>query len=254
MRRILVMYFAALAGIGGWTGPASAELVSAPGAVAAMHPVMRLVEPPAETPPDVLLRTATLVVVARLKQDRNLQTSSPDRFAEMMESTVLPLFDFRRMTRLAVARNWRGASSEQQDALVAGFRALLVRDYATALTNHHDKAITYKPLRIAPGETDVTVKSIMKWPGAERTAIDYDMEKTPSGWKIYDIRIDGISLISTYRSPFAKTIREDGVDALIESLASSNRQTGPEPRFSEGGTKLLFLMYSAVQTFFNRDR
>lgn len=254
MHRMLVMCFAALTGLGGWTGPASAELVSAPGAVAAMHPVTGLVEPPVETPPDVLLRTATLVVIARLKQDRNLQTNSPELFTEMMESTILPLFDFRRMTQLAVARNWRGASSEQQDALVAGFRALLVRDYATALTNHHNKAIIYKPLRIAPGETDVTVKSIMKWPGAERTAIDYDMEKTSSGWKIYDVRIAGISLVSSYRSPFAKTIRDDGVDALIESLASSNRQAGPAPRFNESGSQLLFLMYSAVQSFFHRDR
>lgn len=254
MRRMLVTCFTVLAGLGGWTGLAGAELVSAASAVSAVHPATELVGPDAETAPDVLLRTATLAVAAKLKQDRNLQTSNPESFAEMMESTVLPLFDFRHMTRLAVARNWRGASSEQQDALVAGFRALLVRDYATALTNHHDKAITYKPLRIAPGETDVTVKSIMKPPGTERTAIDYDMEKTRSGWKIYDIRIDGISLISTYRSPFAKTIREDGVDPLIESLASTNRQAGPAPRLTEGRSQLFFLMYSAVKSFFNCDR
>jgi len=254
MRRMLVTCLTVLAGLGGWTGLAGAELVSAASVVSAAQPVTGPVEPDAETAPDVLLKTATLAVAARLKPDRNLQTSNPESFAEMMESTVLPLFDFRHMTRLAVARQLARRLVRTTGRTRRRVQALLVRDYAAALTNHHDKAIIYKPLRIAPGETDVTVKSIMRWPGSERTAIDYDMEKTPSGWKIYDIRIDRHQPDSTYRSPFAKTIREDGVDALIESLASRSRQKGPAPGLNEGRSQLFFLMYSAVQSFFSRDR
>ena len=152
----------------------------------------------------MLLSAATLAVTAILKQDKNLQTNSPGKIAELVESTILPLFDFRHMTQLAVARNWRLASPEQQNTLIAEFRTLLVRTHSTALANYRDQAIEYRPLRIAPGETEVTVKSTVKQSGAERMTIDYDMEKTTAGWRVYDIKIAGISLITTYQSTFAK--------------------------------------------------
>ena len=254
MRRILVTCFAAFAGLAGGTGPACAELAAAPSSVSATRPAGALAEHAPEVAPDILLRAATLSVVAALNQDTNLETDNPEQFAKLVESKVLPLFDFRHMTRLAVARNWHRASPEQQGALVAGFRTLLVRNYATALTNYRDQVIEYKPLRMAPGQTDVTVKSFIKQDDAERMTIDYDMEKTSFGWKIYDVRVAGISLVSTYRSPFAETIRDGGVDALIESLALRNQQTERAPRFDEGGAPFFVLMYSAIQSFLRRDR
>lgn len=200
--------------------------------------------------PDMLLKAATLEVIAKLKQDRRLQTNSPKQFTELVESTILPLFDFQHMTRLAVARNWRLASSEQQIALVTGFRALLLHTYASALTTYHDQSIEYKPLRMAPGETDVTVKSTMKQPNAERMSVDYDMEKTAIGWKIYDVRIADISLISTYRTPFAQTIREGGVSGLIDSLAARTRQTDAGLDPDVDGTQYFLMMYSVIRNFF----
>lgn len=204
--------------------------------------------------PDALLSAATLSVVAALKQDRHLKTSNPEKFAKLLESTVLPLFDFRHMTQLAVARNWRLATPEQQGALVAGFRTLLVHAWSTALTDYHDQVIEYKPLRMAPGETDVTVKSRMQQARTDAMTIDYDMEKTASGWKIYDVRLSGISLVSTYRSPFAETIRDRGVDGLIESLAWQSRQAESASSSQESGAHYLLLMYSVIQNFFRGDR
>ena len=141
-----------------------------------------------------------------------------------MRRMMVPLFDFTRMTQLAVARNWRAATPEQQKSLTAEFRTLLVRTYSTALSNYRDQVIDFKPLRSAPGETEVTVKSVVKQPGTDALTMDYDMEKTADGWKVYDIKIDGISLITTYRETFANKVREGGVDGLIKSLADKNRQ------------------------------
>lgn len=253
MRRILFACFAALLGLAGWTGFAAAELASAASSISATPPV-GLAEREPETAPDALLSVATQSVFATLKQDRNLQSDDPEKFARLVESKVLPLFDFHHMTRLAVARNWHLASPDQKDALVAGFRTLLVRNYSTALTNYRDQVIEYRPLRMAPGETDVTVKSFIRQDDAGRMTIDYDMQLTSSGWKIYDVRVAGISLVSTYRSPFAETIRDGGVDALIEFIALRNQQPAPAPRVDEAGAPFFVLMYSAIQSFFRRDR
>lgn len=190
-----------------------------------------------ETAPDVLLSTATAVVIANLRQHRNLQTSSSANIAALVESTVLPLFSFRHMTQLAVASNWRLASAEQQNALIAEFRTLLVRTYSTALASYRDQIIEYQPLRMAPGETEVTVRSTMRQPGAERMTIDYDLENTAAGWKVYDIKIAGMSLVTTYRSTFAQTVREGGVDGLINVLAAKNRQPALGLRSRESGAR-----------------
>lgn len=184
----------------------------------------RLTAPASEVAPDVLLSNATTLVTGTLRQANNAKTS-PEKIAELVESTILPLFDFRHMTQLAMARNWRLASPEQQNALVAEFRKLLIRTYSLALANYRDQLIEYKPLRLAPGETMTTVKSTVRQTGAERLSIDYDLEKTAAGWKVYDIKIADVSLITTYQSSFAQAVREGGVDGLIRSLASKNRQT-----------------------------
>jgi phospholipid transport system substrate-binding protein len=180
-----------------------------------------------ETAPDALLSAVTSEVLAVLKQNR--EADNPARLAELVETRVLPLFDFSRMTQLAAARSWRLASPEQQSALTAEFRTLLVRTYSAALAAYRDRTIVYKPLRLARGDTDATVRSEVKQAGGQ-LKIDYDMVKTPEGWKVYDVKMDGVSLVTAYREGFAAKVRDAGVDGLIKALAEKNRQGEPAAR------------------------
>jgi phospholipid transport system substrate-binding protein len=146
----------------------------------------------------------------------------------LVETKIMQVFDFEHMTRIAVARNWRLASDAQQAALVGQFRTLLVRTYSSALSSYRDERIEYKPLRLAAGETDVLVKSVVRRHGAEPLSIDYDMESTPAGWKVYDVKIAGVSMVLTYRESFASAVRAGGIDGLIKSLSDKNRQNDAE--------------------------
>jgi phospholipid transport system substrate-binding protein len=179
-----------------------------------------------EVAPDVLLKEVTTEVLAIIRQDGDIRAGSPEKLAELVETRILPHFNFTRMTRIAVARNWRLASLEQQQALTTEFKTLLVRTYSTALSGYRNHVIEYKPLRAAAEATEVTVKSDVQQSGRERMTIDYDMEKTPAGWKIYDIKIASVSLVTTYRDTFASRVRDGGIDGLIKSLADKNRQGG----------------------------
>ncbi len=178
-----------------------------------------------EVAPDVLVKTITQEVTTVLKQDKDIQAGDPKKVAALIDTKVLPHFDFVRMTRLAMGRNWRSASPEQQKQLSDEFRTLLVRTYSTALSSYRDQQVDFKPLRAKPDDTEVTVRSEVKPSGsAQPVAIDYEMEKMPGGWKVYDVKVGGVSLVTTYRETFASEVRERGVDGLIKSLASKNRQ------------------------------
>ena len=194
--------------------------------------------------PDVLLNAVTVEVVAIIKQDKDVQAGNPSKVADLVETRILPLFDFARMTQVAVARNWRVATPQQQKSLIAEFKTLLVRTYSTALSSYRDQVIEFKRLRTAPDDTEVTVKSLIKQPGMDMLSMDYDMEKTAAGWKVYDIKIDGVSLIGNYRETFAARVRDGGVDGLIKSLADKNRQG--DSRFKSRQTENSSLMYFAV--------
>ena len=174
--------------------------------------------------PDALLRSVAEEVVGRIKLDADLKAGDALKVAALVEAEVLPLFDFNRMTQSAMARNWRLASPAQQAALVTEFKTLLVRTYSSALTKYRDEVIEFKPIRAAPGENQVTVKSDVKRTGRERMSLDYDMEKTPAGWKIHDVKVAGVCLVSTYREAFAERVRESGIEGLIMSLSDMNRQ------------------------------
>jgi len=178
----------------------------------------------AATAPDALLSAVTSEVIAIIKQDKDIRAGNLAKVTALVETKILPHFDFAHMTRIAVARNWRLATPAQQKALTGEFQTLLVRTYSTALSRYRDQAIEFKPLRSAPGDTEVTVRSEVKQPGSEATRIDYAMEKTPSGWKVYDMTIAGVSLVTAYRETFADKVREGGVDGLIKSLADKNGQ------------------------------
>ena len=179
-----------------------------------------------EVAPNVLLQSTTLEVIAAMKQERNLHAGQPSQVASLVETKVLPLFDFPRMTQIAVARNWRVATPAQQVALTAEFKTLLVRTYSRALSSYRDQVIEFKSMRSAPADTEVTVRSVVKQSGTEPIAMNYDMVKTPAGWKVFDITVAGISLVTTYRDSFAASVRDGGVDGLIKALEDKNRQLG----------------------------
>ncbi len=182
-----------------------------------------------ELAPDVLVKSITQEVIAVLKQDKDIQAGNPKKIEELIDAKVLPHFNFTRMTQIAMARNWRLATPEQRKDLTGEFRTLLVRTYSTALSNYRDQAIDYKPLRAKPEDVEVTVRSEVKQSGSSQTvAIDYEMEKTPDGWKVYDVKVGGVSLVTTYRDTFTSEVKERGVDGLIKSLAAKNRQSERE--------------------------
>jgi phospholipid transport system substrate-binding protein len=181
-----------------------------------------------ETAPDVLVKSITTEVVAIIKQDKEIQAGNPKKIAEVVETRILPHFSFTRMTQIAVAVNWRRATPEQQKALTEEFKTFLVRSYSNALTLYRDQVIEFKPLRMWPEHTEVTVKSEIRQRGAQPVTLDYDMEKTPAGWKIFDVKVSGVSLITNYREEFAAQVRESGIDGLIKTLVSKNRGAKPD--------------------------
>lgn len=183
-----------------------------------------------ELAPDALLRARTAEVIAQLGQDQGLQAGGQAKVAALVETSVVPLFDFARMTRLAMARNWRMATPEQQKTLTEEFKKLLVRTYSAALGQYRGEVIEFKKLRASPLASEVTVRSHVKQAGKEPMSLDYDMEKTAEGWKIYDVKVAGVRLVTTYREFFAEKVRESGVDGLIKWLAEANR--GGTSRFN----------------------
>lgn len=173
--------------------------------------------------PDALVKAITTEVLAAIRQDRGIQAGDPAKIADLVEIKILPLFDFDRMTQIAMARNWRLATPAQQKVLTEEFKTLLVRTYSTALSSYRNQEIEFRPSRMAPGDTEVTVKSVIKQPGTAPLSMDYDMEKTAASWKVFDVKIEGVSLITTYRETFASKVRESGVAGLIQLLSEKNR-------------------------------
>ena len=177
----------------------------------------------AQSAPDAVLRAATADVVAALKQDGAVG-DDPARLGELIEAKVLPVFDFSLMTQLAVGKNWRHTSTAQQNRLTVEFKALLVRTYSGMLTSYRDHAITYKPIRYLPGDTDATVRSEVSKPGAKSLRVDYQLTRMAGGWKVYDVKLDGVSVVTAHSGAFTARIRDSGVDGLIRTLAERNRQ------------------------------
>ena len=178
----------------------------------------------AVVPPDALVKTVTTEVLDIVRSDKAIQAGDSSAAVVLVEEKVLPHFDFRVMTSLAVGRDWRQASKEQREKLVTEFSTLLVRTYSNALTTYRDQTIDYKPLRAADGDTDVTVRTEVRQPGARPVTIDYSLERQGDEWKVYDVVVAGVSLVTNYRSSFANEIRSSGIDGLIASLEDKNSQ------------------------------
>ncbi len=174
--------------------------------------------------PDALAKKVTEEVLVVMRADKDIQAGNTKKLLDLVEAKILPHFNFARMTRLAVGAPWRQASGAQQQSLVNEFRALLVNTYTSAFSQYRDQVIEYRPLKVAPGETEVMVRSLIKQKsGADPIDINYRMEKTDGGWKVYDVIIAGVSLVQNYRSSFNSEIQKGGVDGLIATLASKNK-------------------------------
>jgi phospholipid transport system substrate-binding protein len=190
----------------------------------------------AQEAPDAMVRKTTDEVLAIIKADKELQSGNTRRVVELAEAKVLPHFDFNRMTRLAVGRNWAQATDAQKEALVKEFRTLLVRTYSTSLTQYRNQTIEVKPAKMAAQDKEVTVRTQVIQPGGPPIPIDYAMEKGEAGWKVFDVIVDGVSLVTTYRGSFNEQIQKGGVDGLLKTLAERNRSPEPsKPPVKVGG-------------------
>lgn len=179
----------------------------------------------AEVPdPDVLIKDTVREVLNIVRNDKDLRAGDQKKMLELVDAKVLPHFDFERMTRLAVGRSWRTATPEQKQTLMSEFRILLVRTYTKAFTSYRDQTVEVKPIKLDSSATEVTIKtSIIKPGGQQPVLVDYDMEKRPDGWKVYDVTVEGVSLVTSYRGTFADQVQQGGIDGLIKTLVEKNK-------------------------------
>jgi len=195
-----------------------------------MVPLALLADPAlAQEAPDALVKRVAEDVLSTIRSDKDLQAGNQAKVKQLIETKLVPHFDFARMTALAVGRNWRSANPEQQQQLTDQFRTLLVRTYSGALTGYRDNTMDYKPLRMNPGDSEVIVRTEVRRPGQAPVQIDYNMTKTPEGWKAYDVVVAGVSLVTNYRDEFNDIFRNSGIDGLIKALDAKNKGPAPPP-------------------------
>ena len=178
------------------------------------------------TPPDQLVKDVTMEVLNIIQTDKDIRAGDQKKVIELVEAKVLPHFNFNSMAALAMGQNWNKATAEQKAAIAQEFKTLLVRTYSSAITAYREQKFEFRPLRAKPTDTDVTVNVRVLQPGAQPVTLDYDMEKTAAGWKVYNVYIGGVSLVLNYRSEFANVVRESGVDGLIKTLRAKNQGSG----------------------------
>jgi len=177
----------------------------------------------AQEAPDALIQHVTEDVLEIVRKDRDIQNGNAHKAIELVDKKVLPHFNFQHMTALAVGKEWRKATPQQQQQLTAEFKTLLVRTYSNALTSYKNQKVVYKPFKMNPGDADVLVRTEVLQPGSKPVQLDYSLEKLDSGWKVYDVVVAGISLVTNYRDQFGQEIRNGGVDGLIASVAAKNK-------------------------------
>ncbi|MFC7459752.1 MlaC/ttg2D family ABC transporter substrate-binding protein [Hydrogenophaga defluvii] len=179
----------------------------------------------ADEAPDAMVKRISSEVLDAVKADAAIQAGDVGRITALVDSKIMPNVNFGRMTASAVGRYWRQATPEQQKRLQDEFKTLLVRTYSGALGEVKDQTLSFKPMRAKPEDTEVVVRSEVRGRG-EPIQLDYRVEKTTDGWKIYDLNVLGIWLVETYRSQFAQEINSKGLDGLIASLAQRNKANG----------------------------
>lgn len=173
--------------------------------------------------PDALIKRVSDEVLDVVRQDPAVRNGDVKKIVALVDEKVLPHFNFQRMTALAVGRDWRATSPAQKTRLAEEFKLLLVRTYANALKEYSNQRLVIRPVRMRPDDTEVLVRSEVIRPGQQPVQIDYWLEKTDKGWKVFDVVVAGISLVTNYRQQFAREVRDGGIDGLITSLAEKNR-------------------------------
>ena len=180
----------------------------------------------AEISADELVKRTADDVLNTIKSDKDIQAGNQQKIFALAEEKIMPNFDFDRVCRMVLGKNWRSATPEQQAAFQKEFRTLLLRTYASALGKYRDQVIEYKPMRAEAGAKNVSVKTQILQPGGQPISVDYSLVKAENGWKVYDIVIESVSLVTNYRSQFSSEIRQNGLDSLNKKLADKNKASG----------------------------
>ena len=178
---------------------------------------------PDQSTPDGLIKSVVSDVMTSVKSDPKIQKGNIPRVVDLVDKKIVPYTDMRRTTEMAMGPNWKKASPEQQTQLVSEFRTLLIRTYSGALSQLRDQTVQYKALRASPDDQEVVVKTVVLGRG-DPVPLDYRMEKTPTGWKVYDMNIMGVWLVEAYRNQFANQISQNGIEGLIKFLQERNKQ------------------------------
>lgn len=174
--------------------------------------------------PDQLIKRLSMEIIDSAKSDKEIQAGNRKRIDDMVEAKVIPYINFDRMTSMAVGKNWRAATPEQQKQLVSEFRTLLVHTYSGAISQIKDQKVEFKPFRAAPEDTEVEVKSVVVQTRGEPLQLSYRLEKSANGWKIFDINVLGAWLVETYRGSFSAEVSKTGIDGLIKTLVEKNKK------------------------------
>lgn len=184
-------------------------------------------------PPDQLVRQITQETYVYVNQDPLLQKGDTSKLIEWAEKSVISNFDFNRMTRLAVGKDWRQATPEQQKQLIQEFRTLLIRTFANAFIGiSKNQTLEYLPFKMNDDQKDVVVKTLIIKPGVKPVDVNFSLEKTAESWRVYDVVLAGVSLITNYRESFTQEIRANGIDGLIKQLADKNRLAAQKAKAS----------------------
>lgn len=174
--------------------------------------------------PDALVKNTANEVLDIIKKDKDIQNGDMRKITALAEEKILPHFNFDRMSRMVLGKHWNRASKDQQQQFIKQFRSLLIRTYASALAKYRNQTIEYKPLRMQPSDTEVTVKTQILQSGGPALPIDYSLGKEDSVWLVYDVKIEGVSLVTNYRGQFSTEVRQSGMEGLIQRLADKNKQ------------------------------
>lgn len=176
--------------------------------------------------PDVLVKQTADDVLNIIKNDKEIQAGNQQKLYAVAEEKILPNFDFERVCKMVLGKSWKAATPEQQASFEKEFRSLLLRTYSVALGKYKNQVIEYKPMRAEPDAKNVTVKTQILQSGGQPIAVDYSLVKGTAGWKVYDIIIENVSLVTNYRSQFSTEIRQNGIDSLNAKLADKNKNAG----------------------------
>lgn len=171
-----------------------------------------------------MVKEVTNEVLSILREDKDIRSGNSERAASVIETKVAPHFDFPRMTQLAVGQAWQKATPQQRDALVKEFRTLLVRTYANSMTNYRDQRVIFKQASASNNDGEVTVHSQVVQPGSQPVPVDYSLTQAAGQWKVFDVAISNISLVTNYRNSFTEAVNRGGIDGLIQSLRDKNRR------------------------------